>query len=385
MHRKGSRAWIRLYVGYGKAGGIAGHAYSTAAISDCINYAEVLCWDSGSGQGTAGGIVGYLYGTVKDCSNRGVINGYNRGNYNNAGGIVGWASGTAEQKAVISRCFNMAYFTGSGIVDYIYSSGTYYEGYVTVKNCYNTGSVTTGIVGVAKGAGISITYCHNVGITTKPIIDSIINADDIEMKNCYYVETGHYDTDRVEMTDAMLSEEFADGTVLALLDNGHWTQGEDDEYPVLGDAPGVTVSGTVTSFGSETDNVILQLIAEGYSEADYEVIVTGNTAAYSIEGVAAGTYTLRVVKNNHVTREYTVVVGTDDVTQDVKIHLLGDINGDGSITTLDYARANSHAKKASLLTGYELLCADVVAGDGNITTADAARINAHAKKTSYLW
>ena len=194
----------------------------------------------------AGGIAGYLAGTVKDCSNWGFIHMYNHNNYTYAGGIVGAASGTAEQRAVISRCFNEASFTGSGgsgIVDYIYN------GYVTVKNCYNTGSVTNGIVGIAKGAGISITYCHNVGITTKPIIDSIINADDIEMKNCYYVETSHYDTDRVEMTDAKLSEEFADGTVLALLDSGHWTQGEDDEYPVLGDPP-VSISGKVTVTGT---------------------------------------------------------------------------------------------------------------------------------------
>ena len=150
--------------------------------------------------------------------------------------------------------------------------------------------------------------------------------------------------------------------------------------------PGVTfVSGTVTSFGSETDNVILQLIAEGYSEADYEAIVKGNTATYSIGGVAPGTYTLRVVKNNHVTREYTVVVGTDDVTQDVKIHLKGDIDGNGTVTTMDAMRANSHARGVTLLTDYALKCADVVGTDGTVTTMDAMRINAHAKGSNLLW
>ena len=150
--------------------------------------------------------------------------------------------------------------------------------------------------------------------------------------------------------------------------------------------PGVTfVSGTITSFGSETDNVILQLIAEGYSEADYEAIVKGNTATYSIGGVAPGTYTLRVVKNNHVTREYTVVVGNSSVLQDVKIHLRGDINGDGKVTTIDFGRANSHAKGVAILTGYELLCVDTVKQDGLVTTADAGRVNAHARGTSLLW
>ena len=365
------------YVGYGKAGGIAGHAYSTAAISDCINYAEVLCWDSGSAQGTAGGIVGYLYGTVKDCSNRGVINGYDRGNNNNAGGIVGWASGTAEQKAVISRCFNMAYFSGSGIVDYIS------KGYVEVKNCYNAGSVTIGIAGITNGAGISITYCHDVGYTGKPI-GGYSSTDDVEIDHCYYIDRVSYDTDRNPMTDAKLSEEFADGTVLALLDNGHWTQGEDDEYPVLGDAPGVTVSGTVTSFGEESEQTTVQLCPSGSDTPAFSVILTGTHAMYSFEGVAAGTYTLKVSKENHVTREYTIVVDSSSVIQDVKIHLKGDINGDGRISVSDVGLANAHAKKVSTLEGYQFDCANVN-GDARITISDVGLLNAHAKKKSLLW
>ena len=149
--------------------------------------------------------------------------------------------------------------------------------------------------------------------------------------------------------------------------------------------PGVTfVSGTVTSFGSETDNVILQLIAEGYSEADHEAIVKGNTATYSIGGVAPGTYTLRVVKNNHVTREYTVVVGTDDVTRDVKIHLKGDITGDGRINIMDVNRANLHFKKKITLTGYEFDCANVT-GDTQVNIMDVNRLNLHFKNKSKLW
>ena len=146
-----------------------------------------------------------------------------------------------------------------------------------------------------------------------------------------------------------------------------------------------TVSGMATSFGSDTDNVILQLIAEGYSEADYEVFVQGNSASYTIEGVAPGTYTMKVMKNNHVTREYTVTVGAENVTQDVKIHLKGDIDGNGTVTTMDYMRVNSHAKGITLLTDYALKCADVVGTDGKVTTMDAMRVNAHARGTAKLW
>ena len=99
----------------------------------------------------------------------------------------------------------------------------------------------------------------------------------------------------------------------------------------------------------------------------------------------SGTYTLRVSKNNHVTREYTITVGAEAVTQNVKIHLKGDIDGNGTVTTMDVIRANSHARGVTLLTDYALKCADVVGTDGTVTTMDVIRINAHAKGTSKLW
>ena len=158
------------------------------------------------------------------------------------------------------------------------------------------------------------------------------------------------------------------------------------EFTMPGEASaGVTVSGTATSFNSDTDDVTIQLIASGASEPAYETIVKGNTANYSIAGVLPGTYTMKVMKQNHVTREYTVIVGTNPVVQDVKIHLKGDIDGNGTVTTMDYMRVNSHAKGITLLTDYALKCADVVGTDGKVTTMDAMRVNAHARGTAKLW
>ena len=145
-----------------------------------------------------------------------------------------------------------------------------------------------------------------------------------------------------------------------------------------------TVSGSVTSFNDASGDITLQLIPEGLSEPAYETTVKGNTVAYSFADVVAGTYTMKVSKANHVTREYTVVVGTDDVTQDVKIHLKGDINGDGRISVSDVGLANAHAKKVSTLEGYQFDCANVN-GDTRITISDVGLLNAHAKKTSLLW
>ena len=146
----------------------------------------------------------------------------------------------------------------------------------------------------------------------------------------------------------------------------------------------MVVSGSVTSFNDASGDITLQLIPEGLSEPAYETTVKGNTVAYSFADVAAGTYTLKVSKANHVTREYTVVVGTDDVTQDVKIHLKGDITGDGRINIMDVNRANLHFKKKITLTGYEFDCANVT-GDTQVNIMDVNSLNLHFKGKSKLW
>ena len=152
-----------------------------------------------------------------------------------------------------------------------------------------------------------------------------------------------------------------------------------------------SVSGTVKSFNSASDKVTVQLIQQGHSEPAYETIVPsgtkeGNqyTASYTISGVASGTYTMRVLKKNHVTREYTITVGGEAVTQNAKIHLKGDINGDGKITIGDVNRAKLQAKGKSKLTLYEFACADIN-GDGKITISDVNRANLHVKGKSLLW
>ena len=145
-----------------------------------------------------------------------------------------------------------------------------------------------------------------------------------------------------------------------------------------------TVSGTATSFNSDTDPVTIQLIASGMTEAAYEVIVNGNTASYYITGVTAGTYTMKVMKKNHVTREYTITVGSSNVMQDVKIHLKGDIDGNGTITTKDRTFINRHLEETKLLTDYQFLCGDID-GNGTITTKDRTFINRHLEETKLLW
>ena len=147
---------------------------------------------------------------------------------------------------------------------------------------------------------------------------------------------------------------------------------------------GVKVSGTITSYGSDSENVTVTLIETGLPEPAYETIVFGNNATYSFATVPAGTYTLKVMKNNHVMREYTVTVGAENVVQDVKIHLKGDIDGNGRVNIKDMNAVKAHINETALLSDYAYKCADV---DGNtrVNIRDWNAIKAHINETNPLW
>jgi len=146
-----------------------------------------------------------------------------------------------------------------------------------------------------------------------------------------------------------------------------------------------SVSGDVTSSGSEIADVTIQLYEEkNPSEPAYETTAVGNDASYMIAGVAPGTYTMKVKKANHVTREYEVTVVAQNLELDAKIHLLGDISGDGQVNIADNTRMIRHIKKTKLLTGYEFEVADI-SGDDQVNIADNTRMIRHIKKTKLLW
>ncbi len=145
---------------------------------------------------------------------------------------------------------------------------------------------------------------------------------------------------------------------------------------------GSTVKGTVTSFGFRmegdvTDDVTVQLLQD--ETVVKETVINGNTASYAFDDVEDGDYVLRVSKAYHVPRDYDIKVAGEEVTQDAKIHLLGDVNGDGKLTTRDYSRAFSHITDTKEITDpYEFKCVDICGKlDGEIKTRDASAILSH--------
>lgn len=154
-------------------------------------------------------------------------------------------------------------------------------------------------------------------------------------------------------------------------------------------AKGVTVSGTIKSYGSASEAVTVTLL-QGTSVIGSPQVLTGASGSvpysqtYSFPTVPAGTYTLKVEKKGHTPWTEEITVGSEAVTQDVKICLLGDINADGRLTLADYGKVLQHVKKVSLLTDYEFACADINK-DGKLTLVDYGKILQHVKKVSLLW
>ena len=94
--------------------------------------------------------------------------------------------------------------------------------------------------------------------------------------------------------------------------------------------------------------------------------------------VSSGEYTLEVSKKDHVTRTYQIVVENGAISQDIKLHLIGDISGDSSVDSNDIEFAKNHYKNKALLSDYAFKCADVT-GDGKVDILDVNRLNLYYK------
>ena len=157
-----------------------------------------------------------------------------------------------------------------------------------------------------------------------------------------------------------------------------------DSYKVVDPNASGTLSGTVKSFGSATDPVTVQLFKSGSSAAAYKTTVKGNSVSYTISGVAAGTYTVKVSKKNHVTREYSVTVSTGTKTQNAEIWLSGDVNADGIIDMTDAMQINRKFngktsvfdKGDSGTKAYRLKVANIYS-DNSLDTTDSGQLQRH--------
>ena len=155
--------------------------------------------------------------------------------------------------------------------------------------------------------------------------------------------------------------------------NGHFLRVY-ESYKLVDPSAGGTLSGTVKSFNSTTDPVTVQLFKSGSSAAAYITTVKGNSASYTISGITPGTYTMKVSKKNHATREYTVTVSAGTQTQNAQIHLRGDVNGDGAVNKTDALHLLKHT---ILPAAYTINQSGDMNGNGAVNKADALYLLKH--------
>lgn len=128
---------------------------------------------------------------------------------------------------------------------------------------------------------------------------------------------------------------------------------------------GVTITGIIKSCGLDKTVSTVELLLNG---------ITVKTATvyndYLISGVNPGEYVLRVSKQNHVTREYKLIIESSDVIQNVDMWLIGDVDGNGVINTIDWNTIRDHITGLSTITDEYMLAAADINGDGNISTMD---------------
>ena len=145
---------------------------------------------------------------------------------------------------------------------------------------------------------------------------------------------------------------------------------------------GLTVSGTIRSYGSASESITVTLVPIGGSPLVKSV--TGSSVTYSFTGVSAGNYTLKVEKKGHAPWTESITVSNQNIYgKDVTVYLWGDVNRDGDVTAADAqeiqrkAAGLSSAFSTDPNTAYCISRADVN-NDNRITAADAQEIQRKA-------
>lgn len=132
---------------------------------------------------------------------------------------------------------------------------------------------------------------------------------------------------------------------------------------------GLTVSGTIRSYGSASESITVTLIPIGGSPLVKSV--SGISVNYSFTGVSAGNYTLKVKKKGHAPWTESITVSNQNIYgKDVTVYLWGDVNRDGKVNGTDALWVRQSSAGGRTLDAYQKVLADLNR-DGKVNGTDA--------------
>ena len=247
------------------SGGIAGYAYTNAAIDSCSNYGSV------TGAGFIGGVVGSAYSasSISNCNNYGGVTATGR----SVGGIVGRAYGGTT----VTGCVNY------GPVSSTTTTTTAHLGGIAgsleggeVSDCTNYGEITAsanytgGILGICQSSASSVSQCVNFGtISGTACVGGVLGGSAGEVSDC-----GNY--------GAVTATKTRTGGIVGYPETGCKVSGCYN----IGD-----VTNTLTSTYAYTGGIVGGAYADSTSVEVTECVNLGDVSAKcrGVGGIAGGT------------------------------------------------------------------------------------------------
>lgn len=227
------------------------------------------------------------------------------------------------------------------------------------------------------------------GATIDPVLSTPDEANDRSLVGVGFVRGSDKTHEAGEFLRVTFQTKAAGSTAISLYEDSVGTngyRGDAKSGTVTVEAAavtGVTVSGTVKSYGGETEKVTVTLTPE--NGTPMTTVVTGNSAAYKFENVPAGTYTLKVEKKGHAPWTESITVGDGNVTKDVTVYLWGDVNRDGKVNGTDALWIRQSSAGGRTLDAYQKVLADLNR-DGKVNGTDALwirQISAGSRTLTY--
>ena len=217
------------------------------------------------------------------------------------------------------------------------------------------------------------------GATIDPVLSTPDEANDRSLVGVGFVRGSDKTHEAGEFLRVTFQAKAAGSTAINLYEDSDGTNGYRGDISggtVMVEAAavtGVTVSGTVKSYGGASEVVTVTLTKQGETTPAFTDTLTGNSAAYKFENVPAGTYTLKVEKKGHAPWTESITVGSTAIAKDVTVYQYGDVNRNGTVTVLDASWIRQHLVGKKTFDEYQLQLADVNKS-GNISVLDASWI-----------